>query len=111
MSRNVPSTKKGENRRNFHIEHGTTDTVQLTNSVVNTWEKTIVKSLLLAIGFVSVAGLAFGATPPASHPGYTELKAAVRAPVGAVADPSRVRARRAPRSLRPSAVNQRVSSS
>ena len=42
---------------------------------------------------------------------HTELKAAVRAPVGAVADPSRVRARRAPRSLRPSAVNQRVSSS
>ena len=34
------------------------------------------KSLLLAIGFVGMAGLAFGAQPPAAQPAYTELKAA-----------------------------------
>jgi len=34
------------------------------------------KSLLLTIGFAGLAGMALGATPPASQPGYTELKAA-----------------------------------
>jgi len=42
---------------------------------------------------------------------HAELKSAVRAPAGVVADLGEVRARRALRSLRPSVVHQRVSSS
>ena len=61
--RNVPLKQRKGKSWNLVIEYDAIDMIQPTDSVVNAWEENTMKSLILAIGFVSLAGMAFGANP------------------------------------------------